>query len=148
MPGVRALTVLDVLALRAAYLEALGHPAAPLRDIGLLESAVARPQLAAHYEGADLVRQAALLGAGIVQNHPWQDGNKRGAYVAVVSLLRLNGRRVRLPGGDPLALARQLEAIPERRRAGASLDEATAALEAWLRAHTEPVADADPPGAG
>jgi death-on-curing protein len=142
VPDVLSLTVLDVLSLREAYLEALGHPSAPLRDIGLLESAVARPQTAASYEGADLVRQAALLGAGIVQNHPWQDGNQRGAYVAVINFLRLNRRRVRLPAGDSLALARELEALSERRRAGATLEEATGGLEAWLRAHTEPVAPA------
>jgi prophage maintenance system killer protein len=167
VPDVRYLSTLDVIALRATYLEQLGFQVPPLRDIGLLESAVYRPQMAAHYEGADLIRQAALLGAGIIQNHPFgssdeapsqqwhapsnpitlpsrsrHDGNKRGAYVAMTNFLRLNGIRVRFPAGNPLALAEELEAVATRRSHGADLDEATDALEGWLRAHTEPVAGA------
>jgi death-on-curing protein len=140
VPDVRYLSTLDVIALRESYLERLGFQILPLRDIGLLESAVYRPQMAAHYEGADLIRQAALLGAGIIQNHPWHDGNKRGAYVAMTNFLRLNGFRVRFPAGNPLALAEELEAVATRRSHGADLDEATGVLESWLRAHTEPVA--------
>jgi death-on-curing protein len=142
VPDVRYLSTLDVISLRESYLERLGFRVPPLRDIGLLESAVYRPQTAAHYEGADLIRQAALLGAGIIQNHPWHDGNKRGAYIAVTTFLDINSVAVGLPAGDPLALAEELEAVATRRSHGADLDEATAVLEGWLRAHTEPVAGA------
>ncbi len=49
-----------------------------LRD--LIESALARPQHAAVYESAGIVRQAATLCFGLIKNHPWQGGNKRTAY--------------------------------------------------------------------
>jgi death on curing protein len=132
------LSAADVLALHAAYLEARGHAPRGLRDLNLLESALARPQMAAHYEGADLVRQAALLGAGIIQNHPWRDGNKRGAYIAIVNFLDQNGLAVQLPGGDPLALAFELQEVARGRESGESLADESASLEAWLRAHTAP----------
>ena len=130
------LSAADVLALHAAYLEARGHASRGLRDLNLLESALARPQMAAHYEGADLVRQAALLGAGIIQNYPWHDGNKRGAYIAIVNFLDQNRIAVLLPGGDPLALAFELQEVARHRESGESLAEASASLETWLRAHT------------
>jgi death-on-curing protein len=139
MPDIRYLTPYHVVALREEYLRRAGFKEAPpLRDMGLLESAVHRPQMAAFYEGADLIRQAALLGAGIIQNHPWHDGNKRGAYAAVVTFLDLNGVTVSLPGGNPLALAEQFEAIATRRSEGMDLHQATDVLEAWLREHTAP----------
>jgi death-on-curing protein len=43
----------------------------------LIESVLARPQQAAAYENADLIRQAATLYFGLVKNHPWVGGNKR-----------------------------------------------------------------------
>jgi hypothetical protein len=51
----------NVLALHEAIMRDTGQAPALLRDIGLLESAVMRPQMAAHYEDADLVTQAAYL---------------------------------------------------------------------------------------
>ena len=101
----RHLSVADVMALHVEMMEGMGHQPAPLRDPGLLESAVLRPQMAAFYEDADLVRQAALLAVGISQNQPYVDGNKRTAYIALVVLLRRNGSPYQ---GDPLELARQL----------------------------------------
>ena len=62
-----------------------------LRDEGLLESAIARPQNFYLYEGADIVRLAAAYGYGICQNHPFVDGNKRTAFVVMVAFLKLNG---------------------------------------------------------
>jgi len=102
----------------------------PLCDRGLLESAINRPRMTAYYEEADLVRQAALLAIGISQNQPLVDGNKRTAYMAAVTFLRANGRPFI---GEPMALARELEAVAERTD---SLDAATSRFEAWLRAHT------------
>ena len=69
----------------------LGDAPKPLRDEGTLESAVMRPQMAAYYEGADIVRQAALLGVGISQAQAFLDGNKRTAYLALNTFLRMNG---------------------------------------------------------
>lgn len=56
-----------------------------------LESALARPQNAAAYEDADIVRQAATLFWGITSNHAFQDGNKRTAVVMLRAFLNLNG---------------------------------------------------------
>ena len=63
-----------------------------VRDIGLLESALARAQNIAAYEPeADIARLAAAYGFGIAKNHPFIDGNKRTALVATRTFLILNG---------------------------------------------------------
>ena len=63
-----------------------------VRDIGLLESALARPQNIAAYEtDADIARLAAAYGFGIAKNHPFLDGNKRTALAATRTFLLLNG---------------------------------------------------------
>jgi death-on-curing protein len=128
--AVRHLSVADVMALHQTVMERTGFAPAPLRDPGLLESAVLRPQMAAYYEEADLIRQAALLAVAISQNQPYLDGNKRTAYFASAVLLDNNGHPF---VGDPLEFARQLELIAER---GDSLEAATGRFEAWLRQNT------------
>jgi death-on-curing protein len=70
-----------------------------------------RPRMAASYEEADLVRQAALLAVGIAQAQAFLDGNKRTAYQATDVFLWINGLKL---VGDPLALAQQLEEVAER----------------------------------
>ena len=64
-----------------------------LRDEGLLESAVYRPQ--ASFGGQDLYPElfskAAALGHSIISNHPFVDGNKRVGFEAMRLMLRLNG---------------------------------------------------------
>lgn len=62
-----------------------------IRDRGLLESALARPKNLAAYEEPDAAQCAAAYGYGIARNHPWIDGNKRTAFVAVELFLDLNG---------------------------------------------------------
>ena len=62
-----------------------------IRDAGLLESAIDRPKNLAAYGDPDLASLAASLGHGIVKNHPFVDGNKRTAFVAVEAFLLLNG---------------------------------------------------------
>ena len=63
-----------------------------VRDIGLLESALARPQNILSYEpDADIARLAASLAIGIAKNHPFVDGNKRTALVATRTFIILNG---------------------------------------------------------
>lgn len=69
-----------------------------LRDEGLLESALARPQNLFHYEGVrDLPRLAASYAHGIARNHPFNDGNKRAAFVAAILFLRINKMRFAAP---------------------------------------------------
>jgi death on curing protein len=132
---VRYLTMADVLAVHNAIMSDLGYRAEPLRDEGLLESALLKPQMAAYYENADIVRQATLLAVGIAQNQPFVDGNKRTAYIACLTFLRANGLDFR---GRPLEMADQLILLAERTD---TLAVATGRFEAWLR---ERVADAAP----
>jgi death-on-curing protein len=94
---------------------------------GLLESAVMRPLMAEHYEGADTIRQATLVAVGISQAQAFLDGNKRTAIFAAVTSLEANGSSLLF---DDLEMARQLEAVAERMD---SLDAATDRFEAWLR---------------
>ena len=70
----------------------LGDPP-PIRDIGLLGSAAARPQTTAFGEDAypDLVAKAAALLQSIVNNHALVDGNKRLGWLATAVFLELNG---------------------------------------------------------
>jgi death-on-curing protein len=86
--------VLDavVLAIHERQLAEHGG-AAGTRDIGLLESALARPKQLHAYGGAraSLSRLAAAYASGIVRNHPFVDGNKRTAFVTCLLFLHLNG---------------------------------------------------------
>ena len=66
-----------------------------VRDGGLLESALARPLNRAGYGEPDIAELAALYAVAIARNHPFVDGNKRTAYVALESFLLLNGVRFR-----------------------------------------------------
>jgi death-on-curing protein len=64
---------------------------AGLRDANALESEVARAEQLAHYGAPDAADLAAAYGFGIARNHPFSDGNKRTAFVAVELFLALNG---------------------------------------------------------
>ena len=73
----------------------LGVPA-PLRDVGLLGAAAARPQTTAFGSDAypDIWTKAAALLQSIVKNHPLVDGNKRLGWLATAVFLELNGTKV------------------------------------------------------
>ena len=62
-----------------------------VRDAGLLDSAMARPQNLATYGEPDLAALAAAYGFGIARNHPFIDSNKRTAAVVAETFLALNG---------------------------------------------------------
>jgi death-on-curing protein len=81
-----------------------------LRDLGLLESAVARPQASAFGADAypDLVSKAAALLHSLVLNHAFVDGNKRTAALATVVFLDLNGCGVRWDQDEALDLILRL----------------------------------------
>jgi death-on-curing protein len=96
-----------------------------LRDEGLLESALARPENLAAYGQPDFADLAASYGVGVAKNHPFVDGNKRAAFLAVGLFLYLNGRRLR---------ASQAEAtLTMLAVAGSDITEAEFA--AWIRDH-------------
>jgi death-on-curing protein len=80
-----------VLAIHNAQIAEHGGDAG-VRDVGLLESALARPRnIHAYEEGADIATIAAAYGFGLAKNHPFVDGNKRTALVATRTFLLLNG---------------------------------------------------------
>ena len=82
----------DALALHERLLSIHGG-AEGLRDLALLESALARPrQLLAYAETSTLVELAAAYTFGLVRDHPFIDGNKRTGFIVGVLFLELNGR--------------------------------------------------------
>lgn len=88
----------DLLALAERL---LGSPA-PVRDVGLLGSAAARPQTSAFGADAyaDIWTKAAALLQSIVKNHPLVDGNKRLVWLATAVFLELNGIEATAAGND------------------------------------------------
>jgi death-on-curing protein len=99
-----------------------------LRDEGLLDSALARPLNLVAYGQPDFADLAAADGCGLAQNHPFADGNKRAAFLAVGLFLALNGFRLQ---------ATQLEAT-QVMLAVATGEIEEAAFAAWLRVHLAP----------
>ncbi len=85
--SVSFLTRDEVLAIHARLIEVFGGPPG-VRDLGLLESALYRP--GSGYYG-DLATMAAALFESLIMNHPFVDGNKRVAFFAADTFLRLNG---------------------------------------------------------
>ena len=86
-----------VLALHDRLLSLHGGPPG-LRDKALLQSALARAkQLFAYDRNADLIDLASVFTDGIVNNHPFVDGNKRTGFVVGVLFLELNGYRFNAP---------------------------------------------------
>ncbi len=98
------------------------------RDMGLFESALARPQNQALYGNPDLADLAAAYGYGIARNHPFVDGNKRTAFVATELFAVLNGQEL---VADDEACVLTMLAV-----AAGTLDEAGFAQ--WLRSHLKP----------
>jgi death-on-curing protein len=74
----------------------------PVRDVGLLESALARPRATAFGSDAypDLDAKAAALLHSLARNHALVDGNKRLALAGVISFYGVNGRRLTLTNDE------------------------------------------------
>jgi len=105
------------------------HGGSPgLRDEDLLDSALARPLNRLAYGDADFAELAAAYGVGIAKNHPFVDGNKRAAFLAVGLFLGLNGYRLRVSQAEATAAILAL--------AASELGEA--AFADWLRIHAIP----------
>ncbi len=68
--------------------------ASGLRDVGPIESALARAENLAAYGDPDAAALAAAYGFGIARNHPFVDGNKRAALIATELFLALNGHEL------------------------------------------------------
>ena len=125
----RYLTLGEVVDLHDRLLEQSGG-AVGIRDLGLLESALAQPR--ATFDGNDLhatlIDKAAALGYSLVANHPFVDGNKRIGHAAMATFLLLNGLEIEAPVDAQERLMLDLAAGGTTR----------SALAAWLAGHTRP----------
>jgi len=81
----------EALALHDMLLSQYGG-CAGVRDQGLLDSALARPQQVFAYGKPTLPELAAAYASGIIKNHPFLDGNKRTGFMLGAGFLELNGR--------------------------------------------------------
>lgn len=97
-----------------------------VRDEDALESALARPrQRWAYGDEPDMADLAAAYAFGLARNHPYFDGNKRIAFVAMAVFMGLNGQRLDATQEEVVAVMLEL--------AGGALSEAS--LAAWVREH-------------
>lgn len=100
-----------------------------IRDIGLLESAVARPQ--ASFDGQDLYEtifeKATALMHSLLKNHPFVDGNKRTALASAGLFFAINGYHLENAHEEELEFARKVE------NESLSLEH----IAEWFREHTE-----------
>lgn len=115
-----------VLAAHARLLAAYGGVDG-LRDLGLLQSALARPRQHHSYGSPDIVQLAALYTAGVVRNHPFVDGNKRTGFAIGIAFLELNGYELQATEADATQAVFAL--------AAGDLDEAGYAK--WLRSNVK-----------
>jgi death on curing protein len=114
------------LVVESAHLDQLReHGGMPgVRDENALEAALARPQQKAHYEpDSDLATLAAAYTFGLARAHPFNDGNKRTAFLAGVIFLGLNGKDLDASETEVVQVITAL--------AAGSLTEA--ALASWIR---------------
>ncbi|MDL5054792.1 type II toxin-antitoxin system death-on-curing family toxin [Oscillatoria laete-virens NRMC-F 0139] len=107
--------------------------AAGIRDEGLLDSALNKPQNLFAYEKPTLFEMAASYAFGIVKNHPFIDGNKRTGFVVAVTFLQINGWR--LEAGEVDATLRTL--------ALAAGEMSEAAYAEWLQANCKRLYSSD-----
>lgn len=84
------LTVVEVIAIHDDQIDRYGGSAG-LRDPGLLEAALYRPQTGYY---ADLIEEAAALWESLAQSHPFVDGNKRTAFATTYTFLAINEGRI------------------------------------------------------
>lgn len=97
-----------------------------VRDRGLIESALLRPQTGYY---SDLIEEAAALWESLAMNHGFVDGNKRVAYACLELFLQLNGADISASNSDIEHF------IYSHLEAGTFQKDV---LEAWLRSHTIP----------
>jgi death on curing protein len=121
----------DRLVVEAVHLDLIReHGGMPsLRDERALESALARAQQRFAYEPAtDMAGMAAAYGHGLARSHPFNDGNKRIAFVTMAVFLGLNGFDIEAPETEVVTAILGL--------AAGELDEEE--LAEWLRSHLRP----------
>ena len=122
------LNINQVLAIHSEVIEQAGGSRG-IRDIGLVDSAVARPQ--ATFGGKDLYpdifSKAACLGHSLIRNHPFVDGNKRTGYMSMRLFLNINGYDIKAPEDEKYKFVIE---IAEKERDEKSIAE-------WLKKHSQ-----------
>jgi len=103
--------------------------ASGVRDRGLFESALARPQNLAAYGEPDVAALAAAYAYGLAKNHAFVDGNKRTSLIALEYFLELNGFTLMADDAQCVLVILSL--------ASGAFDED--ALADWIRKHIKPV---------
>ena len=103
------LTLDLVLAFHDEQLREFGGPSG-IRDANALESALGRARNRWAYEGGDLARLAAAHAFGIARNHPFVDGNKRAALLAIITFLGLNDVEFTASEAEAVVMIRALAA--------------------------------------
>jgi death-on-curing protein len=124
------LTLAMVIAIHESQLRAFGGPSG-IRDSGALESALGRPVNRFAYDGGDLAQLAAAYAYGIARNHPFVDGNKRTALVAIVTFLGLNDIDFLVPEAEAVSAILGL--------AAGEISEEN--LARWIRANLPPATE-------
>ena len=118
------LTLADVIEMHRVLIEQFGG-AHGIREMGALESALLRPQMG-YYD--DRIAEAAAMMESLAMNHPFIDGNKRIAFFAADTFLRINGQFIDC---DNAQAYRDFMAMFEQ--GTFDFDH----LDAWLRLHVK-----------
>lgn len=118
------ITLAEALHIHEVLIEAFGG-ARGVRDMGLLESALLRPQTGYY---ADLLEEAAALWESLAMNHPFVDGNKRVAYAVTELFLQLNGL-------DIIPANKTIENFIYRHLEAGTFDKTV--IDHWLRQNTK-----------
>jgi death on curing protein len=123
-PKIKFITVTRVLAIHNYAVKRYGGSQG-IRDLGLVESAVARPQsgFGGEYLYTNIFDMAAALLQSLLKNHPFVDGNKRTALFSTGIFLKLNGFRLINNGKDEVEFAVRVD------NSNLTLEE----ISAWLK---------------
>ena len=113
----------EAVLIHFALMRKLGEIRYGIDHKDLVQSALARPQNAAIYANADIVRQSATLLFGLIKNHPWLGGNKRTATTLLQKFLELNGCQKNWTTAEQIELVLSIESDKW------NVDE----IENWLR---------------
>lgn len=124
------LTVKDILLLHDLSIDKFGGSHG-LRDLGLLESVVARPQ--SLFDGEDLYPDIFLKAGALVHslllNHQFVDGNKRTAMFSLMTFMELNGYKFVAKQEEVVNAALWIENIKP------TIEE----ISAWIKKHSKPI---------
>lgn len=123
------LTFQEAVKFHVLYMRKLGETRFGVFDRNLIESALARPQHAAVYENAGIIRQAATLLYGLIKNHPWEGGNKRTATFLMNLFLKRNGWRLETTVSEIVELVLAIESDKWK----------TDEIENWLRSRVRKI---------